>query len=81
MIKMTDNTRTGIIMIAVAVVLLTVALLVLAAKDRAQDEQLAAGRCEIEAVTRCGIQKCHFRAVVDCAGLEELLKKQPGTTP
>ena len=40
---MIDNTRTGIIMIAVAVVLLTVALLVLAAKDRAQDEQLAAG--------------------------------------
>ena len=41
----------------------------------------AAGRCEIEAVTRCGIQKCHFRAVVDCAGLEELLKKQPEAIP
>lgn len=78
---MTDNTRTGIIMIAVAAVLLTVGLLALAAKDRAQDEQLDAGRCEIEAVTRCGIQKCHFRAVVDCAGLEELLKKQPEATP
>lgn len=80
MIKMTDNT-TGIIMAALAVVLITVALLVLAAKDRAQDEQLDAGRCEIEAVTRCGIQKCHFRAVVDCAGLEELLKKQPEAKP
>ena len=78
---MTDNTRTGIIMIAVAAVLLTVGLLALAAKDRAQDEQLDAGRCEIEAVTRCGIQKCHFRAVVDCAGLEELLKKQPEARP
>lgn len=78
--NMTDNT-TGIIMIAVAVVLLTGALLVLAAKDRAQDEQLDAGRCEIEAVTRCGIQKCHFRAVVDCAGLEKLLKKQPEAKP
>lgn len=77
---MTNNT-TGIIMIAVAAVLLTVGLLALAAKDRAQDEQLDAGRCEIEAVTRCGIQKCHFRAVVDCAGLEELLKKQPEATP
>lgn len=78
---MTDNTRTGIIMTIIAIVLLTGALLVLAAKDRAQDEQLAAGRCEIEAVTRCGIQKCYFRAVVDCAGLEELLKKQPETKP
>ena len=75
MIKMTDNTTTGIIMIAVAVALLTVALLVLAAKDRAQDEQLAAGHCEIEAVTRCGIQKCHFRAVVDCDALEKLIKE------
>ena len=73
---MTNNT-TGIIMIAVGVALVSGALLALAAKDRALDEQLAAGRCEIEAVTRCGIQKCHFRAVVDCAGLEELLKKQP----
>ena len=78
--NMTDTT-TGIIMTIIAIVLITVALLVLAAKDRAQDEQLAAGRCEIEAMTRCGIQKCHFRAVVDCAGLEELLKKQPETTP
>lgn len=77
---MTNNT-TGIIMIAVGIVLLTCGLLSLAAKDRAQDEQLAAGRCEIEAVTRCGIQKCHFRAVVDCAGLEELLKRQPETKP
>lgn len=77
---MTDNT-TGIIMIAVAVALLTGALIVLAAKDKAQDEQLDAGRCEIEAMTRCGIQKCHFRAVVDCAGLEELLKKQPEAKP
>lgn len=74
---MTNNT-TGIIMIAVGVALVSGAMLALAAKDRAQDEQLDAGRCEIEAVTRCGIQKCHFRAVVDCAGLEELLKKQPG---
>ena len=80
MIKMTDNT-TGIIMAIIAAVLITVALLVLATKDRAQDEQLDAGRCEIEAVTRCGIQKCHFRAVVDCAGLEELLKKQPEAKP
>ena len=80
MIKMTDTT-TGIIMTIIAIVLITGALLVLAAKDRAQDEQLAAGRCEIEAVTRCGIQKCHFRAVVDCAGLEELLKKQPEAKP
>ena len=81
MIKWMTDTTTGIIMTIIAIVLITVALLVLAAKDRAQDEQLAAGRCEIEAVTRCGIQKCHFRAVVDCAGLEELLKKQPETTP
>ena len=81
MIKWMTDTTTGIIMTIVAVVLLTGALLVLAAKDRAQDEQLDAGRCEIEAVTRCGIQKCHFRAIVDCAGLEELLKKQPETTP
>ena len=81
MIKWMTDTTTGIIMTIVAVVLLTGALLVLAAKDRAQDEQLDAGRCEIEAVTRCGIQKCYFRAVVDCAGLEELLKKQPETTP
>lgn len=73
---MTNNT-TGIIMIAVGVALVSGALLALAAKDRALDEQLAAGRCEIESVTRCGIQKCYFRAVVDCAGLEELLKKQP----
>lgn len=77
---MTDNT-TGIIMTIIAIVLITGALLVLAAKDKAQDEQLDAGRCEIEAVTRCGIQKCHFRAVVDCAGLEELLKKQPEAKP
>ena len=68
-------------MATLAVVLITVALLVLAAKDRAQDEQLDAGRCEIEAVTRCGIQKCHFRAVVDCAGLEELPQKQPEAKP
>lgn len=81
MIKWMTDTTTGIIMTIIAIVLITGALLVLAAKDRAQDEQLAAGRCEIEAVTRCGIQKCHFRAVVDCAGLEELLKKQPETTP
>lgn len=81
MIKWMTDTTTGIIMTIIAIVLITVALLVLAAKDRAQDEQLAAGRCEIEAVTRCGIQKCHFRAVVDCAGLEELLKKQPEATP
>lgn len=80
---MTNNT-TEIIMIAVGVVLFTCGLLSLAslaAKDRAQDEQLAAGRCEIVAVTRCGIQKCYFRAVVDCAGLEELLKRQPETKP
>lgn len=75
------NSTTGIIMIAVGVALVSGALLALAAKDRALDEQLAAGRCEIEAVTRCGIQKCYFRAVVDCAGLEELLKKQPETKP
>lgn len=81
MIKWMTDTTTGIIMAIIAIVLITGALLVLAAKDRAQDEQLAAGRCEIEAVTRCGIQKCHFRAIVDCAGLEELLKKQPETTP
>lgn len=81
MIKWMTDTTTGIIMTIIAIVLITGALLLLAAKDRAQDEQLAAGRCEIEAVTRCGIQKCHFRAVVDCAGLEELLKKQPETTP
>lgn len=81
MIKWMTDTTTGIIMTIIAIVLITGALLVLAAKDRAQDEQLDAGRCEIEAVTRCGIQKCHFRAVVDCAGLEELLKKQPETTP
>lgn len=81
MIKWMTDTTTGIIMTIIAIVLITVALLVLAAKDRAQDEQLAAGRCEIEAVTRCGIQKCHFRAVVDCAGLEELLKKQPEAKP
>lgn len=81
MIKWMTDTTTGIIMTIIAIVLITGALLVLAAKDRAQDEQLAAGRCEIEAVTRCGIQKCHFRAVVDCAGLEELLKKQPETKP
>lgn len=81
MIKWMTDTTTGIIMTIIAIVLITVALLLLAAKDRAQDEQLDAGRCEIEAVTRCGIQKCHFRAVVDCAGLEELLKKQPETTP
>lgn len=77
---MTNNT-TGIIMIAVGVALLAGGLLALAAKDRAQDEQLAAGRCEIDAVTRCGIQKCYFRAIVDCAGLEELLKRQPETKP
>lgn len=77
---MTNNT-TGIIMIAVGVALVTVATLALAAKDKAQDEQLDAGRCEIEAMTRCGIQKCYFRAVVDCAGLEELLKKQPEAKP
>lgn len=77
---MTNNT-TGIIMIAVGVALVSGALLALAAKDRALDEQLDAGRCEIEAVTRCGIQKCQFRAVVDCAGLEELLKKQPEDIP
>lgn len=81
MIKWMTDTTTGIIMTIIAIVLITGALLVLAAKDRAQDEQLAAGRCEIEAVTRCGIQKCHFRAVVDCAGLEELLKKQPEAKP
>lgn len=81
MIKWMTDTTTGIIMTIIAIVLITGALLVLAAKDKAQDEQLDAGRCEIEAVTRCGIQKCHFRAVVDCAGLEELLKKQPETTP
>lgn len=81
MIKWMTDTTTGIIMTIIAIVLITVALLVLAAKDRAQDEQLATGRCEIEAVTRCGIQKCHFRAVVDCAGLEELLKKQPEAKP
>lgn len=81
MIKWMTDTTTGIIMTIIAIVLITVALLVLAAKDRAQDEQLDAGRCEIEAVTRCGIQKCHFRAVVDCAGLEELLKKKPEATP
>lgn len=81
MIKWMTDTTTGIIMTIIAIVLITVALLVLAAKDRAQDEQLAAGRCEIEAVTRCGIQKCHFRAVVDCSGLEELLKKQPEAKP
>lgn len=81
MIKWMTDTTTGIIMTIIAIVLITVALLVLAAKDRATDEQLDAGRCEIEATTRCGIQKCHFRAVVDCAGLEELLKKQPETTP
>ena len=82
MIKWMTDTTTGIIMTIIAIVLITGALLALAAKDRAQDEQLDAGRCEIEAVTRCGIQKCHFRAVVDCAGLEELLKKQPEeTTP
>lgn len=79
MIKWMTDTTTGIIMTIIAIVLITGALLLLAAKDRAQDEQLDAGRCEIEAVTRCGIQKCHFRAVVDCAGLEELLKKE--TTP
>lgn len=81
MIKWMTDTTTGIIMAIIAIVLITGALLVLAAKDRAQDEQLDAGRCEIEAVTRCGIQKCHFRAVVDCAGLEELLKKQPEAKP
>lgn len=81
MIKWMTDTTTGIIMTIIAIVLITGALLALAAKDRAQDEQLAAGRCEIEAVTRCGIQKCHFRAVVDCAGLEELLKKQPEAIP
>ena len=81
MIKWMTDTTTGIIMTIIAIVLITGALLVLAAKDKAQDEQLAAGRCEIEAVTRCGIQKCHFRAVVDCAGLEELLKKQPEAKP
>ena len=81
MIKWMTDTTTGIIMTIIAIVLITGALLALAAKDRAQDEQLAAGRCEIEAVTRCGIQKCYFRAIVDCAGLEELLKKQPETTP
>lgn len=78
---MTDNKTIGIIMIAVGVALVTVMLQLLAAKDKALDEQLDAGRCEIEAVTRCGIQKCHFRAVVDCAGLEELLKKQPEAIP
>lgn len=71
---MTNNT-TGIIMIAVGVALVSGALLALAAKDRALDEQLAAGRCEIEAVTRCGIQKCHFLAVVDCDALEKLIKE------
>lgn len=81
MIKWMTDTTTGIIMIAVGVALVSGALLALAAKDRAQDEQLDAGRCEIEAVTRCGIQKCHFRAVVDCAGLEELLKKRPEAKP
>ena len=81
MIKWMTDTTTGIIMTIIAIVLITGALLVLAAKDKAQDEQLDAGRCEIEAVTRCGIQKCHFRAVVDCAGLEELLKKQPEAKP
>lgn len=75
MIKWMTDTTTGIIMTIIAIVLITGALLVLAAKDRAQDEQLAAGRCEIEAVTRCGIQKCHFRAVVDCDALEKLIKE------
>lgn len=81
MINWMTDTTTGIIMIAVGVALVSGALLVLAAKDRALDEQLDAGRCEIEAVTRCGLQKCYFRAVVDCAGLEELLKKQPEAKP
>ncbi len=71
---MTNNT-TGIIMIAVGVALLAGGLLALAAKDKAQDEQLDAGRCEINAVTRCGIQKCYFRAIVDCAELEALIKR------
>ena len=75
MIKWMTDTTTGLIMTIIAIVLITVALLALAAKDRAQDEQLAAGRCEIEAVTRCGIQKCHFRAVVDCDALEKLIKE------
>lgn len=78
---MTDNKTIGIIMIAVGVALVTVMLQLLAAKDKALDEQLDAGRCEIEAVTRCGIQKCYFRAVVDCDALEELLKKQPEAIP
>lgn len=69
------NSTTGIIMIAVGVALVAGAMFALAAKDRATDEQLDAGRCEIEATTRCGIQKCNFRAVVDCAGLEKLIKE------
>lgn len=69
------NSTTGIIMVAVGIALVSGALLALAAKDRAMDEQLAAGRCEIEAVTRCGIQKCQFRAVVDCDALEKLIKE------
>lgn len=77
---MTDNI-TGIIMIA-AVAALPVTALYLEHKDaEAEAQEIKAGTCPVKVATACGDEVCKYTARVPCAGLEELLKKQPEAIP